>query len=62
MFEIFTTIGTLGLAASLIMLRRNRQVYDYRIKALYQDYNLYKTLPSYDDMMLKFWKKWPELS
>lgn len=37
------------------ILIRNDLVYNYRVELLYSDRNKYLLLPSYNEMMYKFW-------
>lgn len=40
------------------MLIRNEAVYKFRVKTLYDSPNVYHKLPSYEDMIYKYWYVW----
>ena len=54
MIEFFV-VSFVAVILSLAMLARNRWVLRSRINLLYTDYEKYLMLPSYDEMVLKFW-------
>lgn len=47
-----------SLVASTYMLIRNMWVYEYRTNLIWSDFENYKKIPSYNDMMLKYWYKY----
>ena len=46
----------LGMGFCIMMLVRNSKVYHSRLRILYEDRAKYDRLPSYNRMMLEFWK------
>ena len=60
--NIILTIFISLLFPCFYFLYRNSKVCDYRTNLLMSDYERYKQLPSYDEMLYKFWRKiesWP---
>lgn len=51
---ILLNLLMLGFLVLPIVFYRNNATYNVRIKILNEDYNLYKELPKYDDMVYSF--------
>lgn len=54
MLLILFNLIMLGFLVMPIIFYRNNATYKVRVRILYEDYNLYKELPSYDDMLYSF--------
>jgi len=53
---IFINVILLGaMVFNIYLLIRNQQVFKFRQNLLNNDYETYGKLPSYNDMMKKFW-------
>ena len=55
--NLILTISFVGLLFGMFMLIRNNVVYRIRTKIIDEDYNTYKRLPTYYDMMYQ-WRMW----
>lgn len=57
---ILITAGffTCSLITCIYMLIRNMWVYEYRTNLIWSDFDKYEKLPSYNDMVLKYWYKY----
>lgn len=57
---ILITAGflTCSLITSIYMLIRNMWVYEYRSNLIWSDFKKFEKLPSYNDMMYKYWYKY----
>jgi hypothetical protein len=55
---ILSSIAVLLLISAFIIALRNNWVFNYRINIINEDSSLkkYHKLPSYDSMMMHFWK------
>ena len=45
----------LFLILNIVLLIRVQKVYEYRVHLIWNDFDTYRKLPSYDEMVLKFW-------
>ena len=55
---ILLLIGPIIILSAIYFLIRNEKVYKWRIAALNENLNLYKYLPTYDEMLYKYWWIW----
>ena len=49
---------TCSMITCIYLLIRNMWVYEYRTNLIWSDFDKYKKLPSYNDMVLKYWYKY----
>jgi len=52
---VLTSISVIFIFITVFIWIRNNWVYKNRIKLIDDDWEAYKKLPSYDQMMFKFW-------
>lgn len=55
MLITISSILWLFIIFNLFLLYRVERVYNYRIDLLWDDFEAYNKLPSYDEMVCKFW-------
>ena len=56
--EILLTIGILFMPMAIYMLARNEWVYRLRTRVLSEDMEAYCALPTYNQMLYKYWWVW----
>ena len=61
-YETMLFICAFGVLFCVLMLFRNVIIYRIRVELIYSDYNTYKMLPSYHDMMYKHLFRWNKKS
>lgn len=52
---VVLAVTAMIFVTSLYVLHRNNWVYNQRMRLIHEDWDSYQRLPSYDDMMKKFW-------